>query len=309
MRENQLSYNNTMEISALQPGTYIVAVSGGVDSMVLLDSLVKANFTDVRLVVAHANHGIRPDAREDRYLVEQFAKDHQLTFEFTSLLLGKNPSEDQARTARHAFLQELKQKHSAQVILTAHHRDDMIETALMNLRRGTGWRGIASLRDTTDYLRPLLSYSKKELYAYAKTYQVHWREDSTNTDLKYHRNVVRHQLLPMLEKNDPVFIESLYALIKKQVTLRPYLEQAIEDFSKLYVNQRGLQLDIYRRLDGLVAVEVLRWFMRSQGVFLTRPQLERLAAFTKKANRNQKHSLTTGIFACRRDGLLVVERG
>lgn len=178
------------------PGRYILAVSGGVDSMVLLDLL--SQNSGVELIVAHFNHGIRKDADKDERLVKNKAKEYGLSFEVGFGNLGKNTSEDAARKARYSFLLDLKEKYKANSVITAHHQDDLVETAIINLLRGTGRRGLISITTNKKVTRPLIHHAKKELLAYAKTNNIKWHEDSTNQDESYLRNYVRRQIIPKL---------------------------------------------------------------------------------------------------------------
>src|SRR6185436_20114617 len=127
-----------MKIS-VRPGKYVVAVSGGVDSMVLLDLLRQK--PKLELVVAHFDHGIREDSAQDRKLVQRIAKAYGLPFVHAKGNLGPKAGEALAREARYAFLRQVQADHDAKAIITAHHQDDMLKTAIMNLLRGTGRRG------------------------------------------------------------------------------------------------------------------------------------------------------------------------
>src|SRR5438132_889977 len=124
---------------ALEPGTYIVAVSGGVDSMVLLDLL--RTKPELKLIVAHYDHGMRPNSTADRQLVQAVSKHHGLTFIYDQGKLG-NASEATARRARYDFLHQVREASQARAIITAHHQDDLLETAILNILRGTGRRGL-----------------------------------------------------------------------------------------------------------------------------------------------------------------------
>jgi tRNA(Ile)-lysidine synthetase-like protein len=199
-----------MDITLL-PGTYIVAVSGGVDSMVLLDLLARqakrsqakvsgsgSDGSDIQLVVAHFDHGIRADSGADQLFVRRAAKVYSLPFVFDRGYLGPNASEASARTARYRFLEAARRAAGARAIITAHHEDDRLETAFINTLRGTGRRGLSALKNHPTLLRPLLGTPKSELLAYAEDNNIGWREDSTNQDLRYLRNHVRHRLLPTL---------------------------------------------------------------------------------------------------------------
>ncbi len=199
--------------------TYIIAVSGGVDSIVLLDMLVNDRcpnlaVTKEQLIVAHFDHGIRKDSSTDENFVRGVVGDYGLTYETASAELGANVSEESAREARYNFLRQCCKKYNAQLV-TAHHQDDLIETMLINLIRGTGWRGLVSLDSDSHTIRPLLATTKNELSHYAKEHGLKWHEDSTNTDTSYLRNYIRLQLLPAMLKKDPDVISKLLDINKK----------------------------------------------------------------------------------------------
>ena len=174
-------------------GRYIVAVSGGVDSSALLHSL--ARFSVGELIVAHVNHGIRSDSDADESLVRAMADQFNLPFISTHLQLKPDASEDEAREKRYAFLEKMKIERQAKAIILAHHQDDLIETALLNLRRGTYFRGLSALKSTDTRLRPFLNIPKVEIVAYATKHTLQWREDSTNADDRYARNWLRQNVM------------------------------------------------------------------------------------------------------------------
>lgn len=181
-------------------GKYVVAVSGGVDSVVLLDLL--RMYPDVKLTVAHFDHGIRDDSHLDRAHVESLAKRYRLPFVFDKGRLGAGASEAEAREARYKFLDNVKTKTGAHAVVTAHHQDDVLETAIINLLRGTGRKGLSSLTNGEGIIRPLLDVPKSEIIDYAKRHGLEWREDSTNTNTDYLRNRIRHELLPSWNDHD-----------------------------------------------------------------------------------------------------------
>ena len=211
-----------MNPSGVVSSRYIVAVSGGVDSAVLLDVLTQQK--NLRLVVAHFDHGIRPDSADDMAFVRELAASHGLPFISERAELGAGVSEEVARKARYAFLERARRHHRAQAIITAHHQDDVLETALINLYRGTGWRGLCSLRDTAERRRPLLQTSKAEILSYAKAHNLAWREDSTNADRRYLRNRIRQQVVPTMS---PQTRQEFLALIAQQTELRAEIEYSL----------------------------------------------------------------------------------
>ncbi len=184
----------------------MVAVSGGVDSMVLLDALCQ--LPGVLLTVAHFEHGIRADSDEDRKLVEQTAKRYSLPFAYEHGNLGANANEAAARAARYDFLRRVQQQTGAAAILTAHHRDDVLETAVFNLLRGTGRKGLAPLGPKAGVTRPFTHIYKKEIVAYAWAHRIVWREDSTNSDETYTRNYIRRIIITRLNQRQKQLLET-----------------------------------------------------------------------------------------------------
>lgn len=171
---------------------YLLAVSGGADSMALLHMMHKSN-----LMVAHVNHQIRPDSHMDALLVEQFCAEHGIGFTQTILL---NPPttgiEAWARAQRYTFFESVMRINCIPVLVTAHNANDQAETIIMRLIRGTGIKGLRGIHELNPTLhRPLLGITKPEIYEYCKTNNVPYREDSTNTDTKYLRNRVRHTMM------------------------------------------------------------------------------------------------------------------
>lgn len=187
-----------MEVQ-VKPGKYVVAVSGGVDSMVLLHLLLKV--PQVELVVAHYDHGMRHESASDRQFVEGYCTKKGLVFEYEQGNLGPRASEATAREYRYDFLKRIKEKHNADSVATAHHQDDLIETMFINLFRGTNRRGLASLKSTPYFVRPLLNYSKQDITQYAHDNKIDWVEDQTNTDKRYLRNQIRLEIIPKMDKN------------------------------------------------------------------------------------------------------------
>lgn len=209
---------------------YIVAVSGGVDSVVLLDMLVNNEIvieTGAQYIVAHFDHGIREESGRDAEFVRALARRYGLGFELGSAKLGKGASEDTARTMRYEFLQQCRKKYNAPSIILAHHQDDMVETAIINLIRGTSWRGLSSLESTQELLRPLLDKTKNQLTAYAQHHNLDWVEDSTNTDQTYLRNYVRHRLIPLATENDATFSEKMVDIVTRIQKIKPDIESEI----------------------------------------------------------------------------------
>ncbi|HSX14827.1 MAG TPA: tRNA lysidine(34) synthetase TilS [Candidatus Saccharimonadales bacterium] len=181
-------------------GRYIVAVSGGLDSVALLHLLVSQPESDLQLRVAHVNHGLRSTAERDERLVRDLARLYGLPIDVAHLELGQ-ASEAEARSKRYDFLFEQAKKYRAKAIITAHHGDDQIETSLLNTLRGSGRIGQAASLNRARVLRPLIDLSKSELRDYAKSRGLVWHEDETNQDRAITRNFLRHEMLAELDQD------------------------------------------------------------------------------------------------------------
>ncbi len=259
---------------------YIVAVSGGVDSMALLHML--ATSTTHELVVAHVDHGIRQNSHEDARFVEWMARQYGVQFELVRLGLGPNASEASARQARYEWLDGIKQKHGAHAVVTAHHQDDVFETVALNTVRGTGWRGLASLRSGDDRYRPLLGLSKAQLLRYAIDHQLEWREDSTNEDVRYTRNWLRHGVIPRLTAEQRA---ALHKLVVTQHDLRTLIDSDVKKLTHELIDKDGVRRYQLIMLPETVSLEVLREASSCQ---LTPPQVRKLLHFVKTGRRGTK---------------------
>lgn len=245
----------------VKPGTYVVAVSGGVDSMALLDML--AQQPGVRLVVAHFDHGIRSDSAEDRRLVGAAAKRYGLPFVYGEGALGPNTSEASARRARYGFLEQVRQASGARAIITAHHQDDLLETVILNILRGTGRKGLAPLATKPGILRPLLHIPKQVLRTYAQGRGLAWREDSTNANERYLRNYIRHRLLPRF---DAAARGRLLAIAEQAHTINQALDAELSNLMHVQPGVYELDRHQFNLLPHAVAREFLASWLRERGV-------------------------------------------
>lgn len=253
----------------LAPGTYIVAVSGGVDSSVLLDALVRAKLPEVILIVAHFDHGIRADSAEDALFVQELAARHGMIFESARAELGAKASEADARQARYEYLHDVRRRHKAKAVVTAHHQDDLIETIILHLLRGTGRRGLSPM-NMPHVLRPLLGRSKAELLKYAREKRLVWREDSTNQELHYKRNQIRHQLCDGSTTTRDGSTTARDALGKLHIKMKQYnseMDGLLEDLDDYLLSPKGSLLrQRFVTLPYKVGHEYMHWWLTKNDV-------------------------------------------
>ena len=275
----------------VSPKKYLIAVSGGVDSVVLLDMLAKKH---ENILVAHFDHGIREDSKEDAIFVRQLAVKYGVKFFTKREELGATASEEKARRARYKFLRELSEKQNA-TIVTAHHLDDVVETIIINMVRGTGWRGLAVL-NAEDIYRPLINFKKQEIINYAKQNNLKWREDSTNSLNVYMRNIVRHKIdLSNEQKNE------LQILHQEQIRLAKEIKSEVTSLLKSIKNDNKISRYFINSIDQASAYEIIRELTKGE---LTPSQIDSVINAIKtqrngtifEASKNIKIHFTTRFF-------------
>jgi tRNA(Ile)-lysidine synthase len=261
----------------VQPGTYVVAVSGGVDSMVLLDLLRQQ--PELKLIVAHFDHGIRHDSFIDKDIVKRVATSHGLPFVYHAANLGPGASEDMARKARYEFLHKVRVASNARAIITAHHHDDLLETAVINMLRGTGRKGLSALKSHPTIHRPLLHIEKQALKDYAKDQGLQWRDDVTNQDTKYLRNYVRHRILANFSPEDQLKLREIIDRIAK---VNDELDTQLMNYLHVQTETGKLDRHTFLRLPHAVSREVMAAWLRHHGIRnFDQKTLERLVVRAK----------------------------
>lgn len=265
-----------------------MAVSGGVDSMALLGLL--QSHGGYELIVAHLDHGIRSDSEEDRRLIEAVANMLGLPFFYREAKLGDGTSEAEARRVRYGFLNQIKDEQAAAAIITAHHQDDVLETAIINILRGTGRKGLTSL-SSNEIVRPLLNVPKRKLIKYAKSHKLSWREDSTNFDNSYLRNYVRHNIVPRFdEASRDRFMELIYKTKVTNEELDDLLAKYLENSSVTMLNRPELV-----KLSHDLALEVMAGWLRLNNIrAFDRKTLERLVVAVKTGKPGQTFPVMSG---------------
>lgn len=296
----------------------ILAVSGGVDSMVLLDLMYKntprkahfgddyascdildkGDYSSGEIIVAHFDHGTRDNSDKDAEFVRKTAGE---IYHGTNIAkkgkLGENTSEEAARTARYEFLREVANRNEPSTIYTAHHLDDLVETVVINLLRGTGWRGLAVL-DQAGVRRPLLEaeicyepMDKAAIFEYAAKRGLHFREDQSNSSADFLRNRVRERL----REENWVYEKKLemWKLWQRQKKLRQEIDRIVNSLlpkeGELW--QRKWFYELEEGADREVAQELLREGLLRAGIRATRPQIEDFRQAILHYNPGKKFNL------------------
>jgi tRNA(Ile)-lysidine synthase len=236
----------------------LLATSGGIDSMVLMDLFLKSGIT---ISVAHVNfklRGIDSDNDED-FVLKKCLSNHIpfFTQSFDTLAFAEERKlsiQMAARELRYQWFHELLVQHGFQAVATAHHLNDTIETTLLNLVRGSGpegWDGIAARNGKI--IRPLLFASRSDIENYAAENGITWREDSSNASDDYQRNFIRHRVTPLLKELNPSFEKTFSDSIAKISSSNELAEEGLRAWKKNFVTEKGDRLFISK--EGLDAAE------------------------------------------------------
>jgi len=296
-------------VARVLPPRTVLAVSGGRDSMALLEAAARVAGERV-LCVATFDHGTGAAARRAARLVVRRARALGLPVRVGGVGASAIPAREAAwRAARWRFLLDVARSTTG-VVATAHTRDDHLETVLMRALRGSGARGLAGLHARTGVARPLLGLSRRDVEAYARSRGVTWVEDPSNASLAHLRNRVRAELLPVLERARPGLSRELQALSRRAARLRDAVDRHVAD--EIAHEVHGTTLTVARavRLGYDPGAWRLLWpaLVARIGVALDRRGTERLAEFTISGRRGARIQLSGGLEAVRHGDDVVVRR-
>lgn len=271
----------------------VVACSGGVDSMVMLD-MVRSLWKAHAIVVSHVHHGLRKSATRDQNIVEEYCKKYQIPLEVmkiqakTEAKKAKMTIEEYARKVRQDLFESVRKRYDAGSILTAHHADDQAETLLYRITKWTGITGLVGIEETTRaYVRPLISVSKKEILQYAKIHGITFGHDETNDDTDIPRNRLRHNVVPELQKINPEMSSAVARLGQNAQELK----MSFDSFFTEVIEEKSFSLDWYHSLPLGFQHELLRFlYEQSNGSThgLSTNLLEELDRFLSTRNGGKK---------------------
>lgn len=244
----------------------IVAVSGGPDSMALLHLLIKVRKTiNINIVCAHVNHNVRKESNKEKIFVEKYCKKNNVIFEYMKIKdYGDDNFHNEARTIRYKFFEEIMNKYNSKVLLTAHHGDDLIETILMRIVRGSTIKGYAgfskdSIINGYRIIRPLVFCTKAEIELYDKENKVPYVTDLSNEKDKYTRNRYRHSILPFLKKEDQNVNKKFLKYSETLLEYSNYIDKImLSDFDKIYSNNK-LSIKLYLEKDNIIQKRILNY--------------------------------------------------
>ena len=258
-------YNFIRNKIDLSPGdAIVVGVSGGPDSMALLYILneFKAKM-DLKLICAHINHSKRKESDEEEAYVRKYCKDNNIIFECIKITKwGDDNFENEARSVRYSFFEELIYNYDAKYLMTAHHADDLIETILMRIVRGStlkGYSGFSKIVEKDGYriVRPLITLTKDEILEFNKVNNIKYYIDASNNDDVHTRNRYRHTILPFLKKENPNVHKKFLKFSETLIENSNFIDnEANKVFNRVFQNGI-LYIDKLKELDNVIQTKII----------------------------------------------------
>lgn len=258
-------YNFFRKLQLNESTTIVAAISGGPDSMLLIELFLKyRKLNDFNLIVAHVNHNLRDESVKEKEDLEKYCLKNNLKFEYYEIEKRKDKplTEVEARNIRYEFFDDLMKKYSATYLATAHHGDDLVETVMMKIVRGSslrGYSGFSQISEKNGYkiIRPLISLTKKEIIDYLDKEKIGYAIDNTNCDEKYTRNRFRLNVLPFLKTEE----KNVHLKFKKfSDTLSMYDDYVKKNaniaMQNVYLNNE-LKVDEFKKLDLVIKREII----------------------------------------------------
>lgn len=246
----------------------VVGVSGGADSMALLHLLSQIKKeTNIYIICAHVNHNVRKESDSEREFLQKYCDNNQIYFESMKIEeYGDDNFHNEARSKRYAYFSGVVKKFGAKYLFTAHHADDLIETILMRIARGSslkGYSGFLKRIDMGEYeiIRPFIDITKEEILEYNKLNSIKYVEDSSNKKDKYTRNRYRKYVLPFLKKEDPNIHQKFRKFSITLLECSEYVDREMKKVINDVYNQNILNIESYLKLDKVLQHRIINYIL------------------------------------------------
>lgn len=265
--ESVYSFINSLDI---ENNTVVAAISGGPDSMLLIDILLGLREKlKIKIVVAHVHHNLRKESDEEAIKVEEYCKENNLIFEMMKINEYPNNkfSEEIARKIRYEFFDKVIEKYNSDILFTAHHGDDLIETVLMRLTRGSNLKGYAGFEIiSTDrgykIVRPLIYLTKTEILEILNKKSISFSIDMSNEKDDYTRNRYRKYILPELKKENSNVHFKFIDFNEKLLLAHTYIKKEAEKYYKECIINNEINTKKFNRLDEIIKIYVLEKYLK-----------------------------------------------
>ena len=248
--------------------TIVIGLSGGPDSMCLLD-IIKSLNKKIKIVCAHINHNIRQESFEEQKIIESYCRENNLIFE-TTTFDKKSEEQDynelELREKRYNYFETIIKKYNAKYLFTAHHGDDLVETVLMRISRGSNLKGYTGFQVETKkknykVIKPLIFMTKEDVNAYNEERNIPYVLDKTNDEDNYTRNRYRHNVLPFLKSENPNIHLKYLKFSRELLTYHEYVDKVINKEIDKRFEKNTLDIEGFTRLDKLIQTKIIEYIL------------------------------------------------
>ena len=245
------------KFSFLYDKNLLIAISGGIDSVVLTHLFHKLHF---KISLAHCNFSLRgKESNEDEEFVKELGEKleiqtHTIKFDTQTYAEEKGISTQMAaRDLRYSWFQKIAKENNIDYIITGHQKDDVLETFLINLTRGTGLDGLTGIPEIQgNIVRPFMIFTRNEILIYAAKRKIEWREDRTNSAIRYVRNKIRHKVIPVLKELNPNLLDTFYNTLENlkgsQQIVKDRIQNVKEKITKTHKNELHFSIPEIKKL-------------------------------------------------------------
>ena len=279
----------------------VVATSGGPDSMALLHLLKNNGY---KVICAHVNHGLRIESEEEYKFVHNYAKINNIIFEGMKIDGYKDNkfTENEARQKRYDFFETILKKYNTDILLTAHHGDDLVETVLMRLIRGSnlnGYKGFTKISEYKNFkiIRPLIFYTKKDIEKYIKENNIPVVYDKSNESKKYTRNRIRLDILPKLKSEEKNIHKKILEYSEELNDINEYVNETVKSTVKEMYRNNKLNINNFTKLNKVIKTKVIESILfdiyKNEINIITKQHIEEI--FKVIGSNNKKIDLPNNI--------------
>ena len=243
--------------------TLVLATSGGPDSMCLLDIILNLQKEkNLKIICAHVNHNLREESKEEAKMVKNFCTSNNITYEYYEIKDYKGNTESYAREERYNFFNKLIKKYKAKYLLTAHHGDDLIETILMRISRGTtlnGFKGFSKIDKRKEYIlyRPLIYVTKEDIIKYVNKNSIPYAIDKTNNEDTYTRNRFRKYVLPPLKKENKNIHKNFIKLSETLDSYDKYINNQVKEILEKIYKEKQLNIKQFNKKENIIKQKII----------------------------------------------------
>ena len=291
--------------------TVVVACSGGPDSMALLNLTIEyRNKKDIKIVCAHVNHNVREASKDEKIFVEEFCKRNNVIFEYMVIEhYGDDNFHNEARTIRYNYFEDIVNKYTAKYLFTAHHGDDLIETILMRINRGStlrGYSGFSRILKLKDYMlvRPLITMTKEEILKYNEENNIDYVTDESNKKDVYTRNRYRKYIVSEIKKEDELAHKKFLKFSNTLQEYSNYIDKITKNKKEeMYINNK-LNIDKFNQEEHIIKTNILYNILeelyKDDLMLVTDKHVELLFELIDSNRPNSKLHLPNNLIAIRR---------